>query len=397
MVPSRYTVIPTRMHKTTQASCRLLCASLSLPTVLVACGPGDRSTGQPSDSPASPPFSHVLMISVDGLRSDALLALPRQAEHGFRRLLSPSESTSTFNARTDADWTITLPNHTDMLTGLPVEDSSGPAGVTGHHWRENGIPQAEQTLHSTAGRYISSVFDVAHDHGFHTALIAEKAKFILYDRTWNDVHGAPDLVAPDNGKDKIDFALYPADDDHRLLPAEAADAALRELAAAPQSLVFLHFAEPDFAGHEFGWDLTSESQYLQAVIQVDAQLARILDGIAQTPTLAGNTAIILTSDHGGGVPHLSHTKPQFWVNYIIPFIIWTGDARASGDLYENNAATRQDPSLWAPPTQTDDLPPIRNGDMGNVALQLLGLPAIKDSCFNADQRLRLNPVPEPSR
>ncbi len=284
-----------------------------------------------------------------------------------------------------------------MLTSLPVEDSQGRADVTGHHWRENGIPQAEQTLHGNAGRYICSAFDVAHDRGLHTALIAEKAKFILYDQTWNDVHGAADLVAPDNGKDKIDFALYPPDDDHRLPPMEAADAALRELAVARQSLVFLHFAEPDFAGHEFGWDLTPESRYLQAILQVDTQLGRILDAIAQTPSLAGNTAIILTSDHGGGVPLLSHTKPQFWVNYIIPFIIWTGDSRAAGDLYENNADTRKDPSLWAPPTQSADLPPVRNADMGNVALQLLGLPAIDGSWFNADQRLKLTPANEPSR
>jgi hypothetical protein len=82
-----------------------------------------------------------------------------------------------------------------------------------------------------------------------------------------------------------------------------------------------------------------------------------------------------------------------WVNYIIPFIVWTGDQRAAGDLYQLNADTRLDPSLKNPPMSAA-LQPIRNADAGNLALSLLRLPAIPGSTANALQDLRIRATAE---
>ena len=77
---------------------------------------------------------------------------------------------------------------------------------------------------------------------------------------------------------------------------------------------------------------------------------------------------------------------------IIPFAVWTGDDAdddsGSADLYELNAGTRFDPGLTQPPHDSDT-PPIRNSDAANLALDLLGLPAIPGSTINAKQDLRI--------
>ena len=164
---------------------------------------------------------------------------------------------------------------------------------------------------------------------------------------------------------------------------------MRELGdGAKKTVVFVHFAATDLAAHAAGWDLTPNSKYLQAVVKVDRELSKILAAIDAQPKLAGHTAIVLTTDHGGGAPFKSHDQNKMWVDYIIPFVVWTGDGR-KGDLYALNPETRKDPSLANPAIGAAGLPPVRNGEAGNVVLQLLGLPAIPGSRFDAQQNLAL--------
>jgi hypothetical protein len=320
-----------------------------------------------------PEFDVVLLISVDGLRSDALVAVPGSLP-AFDRLRLGAH---TLNARTDPASTFTLPNHTGMLTGRLLE------GAAGHAWGTNDEVAVEVTLHSVRGAYVASVFDVVHDRGGFAALLAGKPKFRLYDASFDAQRGAPDALAPDHGPDKLDrFELDPA-------PAGLGERTLAELQAlhpGTKALVFLHFAAPDLAAHARGWDLTKSSPYLKAVGEVDRALGRLLEAIDASDALRGKTAIVLTADHGGGAPLKSHGEGHMWVNYVIPFLVWAGD-RPPADLYALNPGVRRDPSLARPEAGASP-PPVRNADAANLALDLLGLPPVPGSTVNAAQDLR---------
>lgn len=319
-------------------------------------------------------FDTVLLVSVDGLRSDALIAVPGSLP-AFDRIRA---GLHTLNARTDPDRTITLPNHTGMVTGRLVE------GPDGHNWIRNDDVKDGETIHNVKKGYVASAFDVAHDHGAWTGIFAGKPKFHLYDDSYDATRGAPDEIAPDHGRDKIDrYHVDPR-------PSELADMLIAELVRpdAPKTrFFFVHFAVPDLTAHAKGWDVTPGSAYMQAIAAVDLALGRVLDALESTPSLRGASAIVLTADHGGGAPFKSHDQPHMWVDYVIPFLVWTGGG-TSADLYARNAATRRDPGLGRPRPGDGALPPVRNADSGNLCLDLLGLPAIPGSTVNATHDLR---------
>lgn len=326
---------------------------------------------------------YVIHVSVDGLRPDAIAGQTAAQLPNFYRLRE--EGAFTDNARTDVDRTTTLPNHTSMLTGRRVD------GAAGHAWTGNNTVPADQTLHSNKGSYVASAFDVAHAHGMRTGLYASKSKFSLFPNTYDadtaaGQGGAPDTTGGDDGRDKID--TYVHDGDTESLVNGWATA----MKDSPFRYSFLHFADPDVAGHDDGWDVTEppDNSYMDAVRAVDRRLGTILSTIADTPALAGRTTVILSADHGGDSGgHGDEDEPD---NYTIPFYVW-GAGVTAGDLYALNAATRLDPGTEQP-TYAVAVQPIRNGDGGNLALDMLGLTAIPGSTINADQSLGV--VPEPT-
>lgn len=317
---------------------------------------------------------HVLVVSIDGLRSDVLENDAMRARlPALSRLLRGAH---TLDARTDPDYTITLPNHVSMVTGRPV------AGAAGHHWTDNDDPAGMKqggTLHARRGAYVASMFDVAHDAGVETTVVASKTKFWLLEQSYNWSTGAPDSAGtdgsePDDGRAKIDCFVFAerATDVGRMAAARLATARAR-------SLSFLHFAAPDIAGHSFDWKVEPGSAYILAIEEVDAALAALLATIDAAPALAGRTAIVVTADHGGGVPRKTHTDMTCPLNFRIPFLVWRGDAGAR-DLYALNPE-RPRPDREARVARDATRQPIRNGDAGNLALRLLGLPSIAGSRY----------------
>jgi hypothetical protein len=325
------------------------------------------------------PISHVIHISIDGLRPDVITALGPANLPNFYRLRA--EGAFTDDARSDFDYTETLQNHTTQMT------ARGVLGATGHNWTGNSVPAAGQTLASNKGSYVAGVYDVAHDHGLRTGHYASKDKFVLFDTSWNGVNGALDLIDPDNGRDKIDVYLYQSD----TLALE--NAMITSMTAQPFQYVFLHLRDPDTTGHASGWIVNpTTSAYCNTIKTMDSRLGQIFSLIDTNAQLHGRTAIVLTADHGG--TGTGHGDATLAANYTVPFYVWGPGVMAGADLYLLNPGNRLNPGT-SRPTYSAPVQPIRNGEAVNVALKLLQLSPVPGSTIGAAQDLALT-VPPPS-
>lgn len=311
---------------------------------------------------------YVIFISCDGTRPDAITAFGQAHTPTFRRLRT--EGAYTDNARTEAAHTTTLQNHTSMISGRPV------GGPEGHGWTDNSNPKLGQNLHRNRNAYLASVFDVAHDHGLRTALFASKTKFSLYDLSYDGQRGAADKTGPDNGRDKIDVCLVSG------VTVSLVDKLVGELKSGnPPQFSMLHLSNPDAAGHDSGWRLESKNTaYMKSIAMVDTLIGRVMEAIDTTEQLRGRTYVIVTADHGGLSGTKGHEQPTKRDNFRIPFYVWGPGVKSGAELYSLNRPGRKDPGDENP---TEGVPPIRNGEAGNLALQILGLPPIPGSVHNA--------------
>jgi len=333
--------------------------------------------------------NHVIHVSVDGLHAGHLFNLiysKPQVYDNFKRFVD--EGTTTFNARTDVTHTTTLPNHTSTITGRPVSQFNED-NTLHHGYTHNGWAKSTWTLHDNGNPnvdYIASTFDVAHDYGLSTSLFANKTKFVIYEQSYNATESTPGgredqyLENGDQGTDKIDRSYTVGGSDS----INMLDEYVIEMQANPYNYTLLHFVEPDAYGHGFGWGTPI---WNASVSLVDHHLGILFDLVENNSTLNGNTAIVLTSDHGGeGFGHSSISDPD---NFTVPFFVWGAGATPGSDLYALNPFTRASPGV-SRPLYSDSLQPIRNGGSGNLALSLLSLPANEGSLINAAQDLVIN-------
>lgn len=296
----------------------------------------------------------MLAISVDGLSVDALVQLGRSDAPAIFRLLDGGAGT--LNARTAVEQTVTLPNHTSMLTGRRIDAQRGGHGVT---WNE----EVPGSVVPGQGRGVESVFDVVSKVGS-TALFAGKDKFALYERSWGDA---------------IDEFVIDLDGD-RLV-----DTVTDDLVDHKRRLTFVHLALPDTVGHAAGW---MSPRYLDAVKRTDVLVGELLATIDATPRLSRRMVVVLTSDHGGVAGAQDHGDTSALANFRVPFVVW-GPGVAAADLYALNTDYR-DPGTGVP--SYDGPQPVRNGDLANVVTDLLGLKAVPGSELNAAQYLDVAPA-----
>ena len=97
------------------------------------------------ESASCPAFAaeFVIHISVDGLNPQWMQQVIDAGKAPTLKRLQ-AESAWTANARTDYTHTITLPNHTSMLTGRPVLQPDGMPPTVFHGWTINDVPDARR-------------------------------------------------------------------------------------------------------------------------------------------------------------------------------------------------------------------------------------------------------------
>lgn len=339
-------------------------AKLLIPAVLagvltgvpagVPAGASPASVGAPSGDVrrgAEPQVTSVLAISVDGLTPRVLTRLGRKGTPHLHRLMR--QGASTLNARTERELTLTLPNHTGMVTGRRIQAAKGGHGVT---WNDDRPRPA--TVQAAALGPVESVFTALAAQDRSSAVFASKTKFSLWQRSWPEA---------------IDRVVI------RKANPRLVDALVRDL-SRPRDLRFLHLSLPDVAGHAHGW---MSPAYLRAVRRADALVGRALDAVASDPELSGTTAVILTSDHGG--EGRRHGAADQLTSYRVPFMVRGPGIPAGAELYALNPDYR-DPGTRRT-TYAAARQPVRNGALANLALDLLGLGPVPGSEHNAAQDL----------
>jgi predicted AlkP superfamily pyrophosphatase or phosphodiesterase len=218
-----------------------------------ACGGAGSPT---SPLPASPvaaaptpaPSPKVAVLSVDGLRADAVAKTELPNLRGLQ-----ARGAYTYSARSVTP-SETLPGHASMLSGEEPK-------VHKITWDWNDYVPEKGFI------AVPTMLSVAKTAGLRTVMVVGKRKL--------------QHLAPPGTVDT--FVLAERGD------ADVANEAIVQ-AGTGFALLFVHFPDVDIAGHADGW---MSAGYLAAVARVDEAVGRLL------AALPPETTIILTSDHGG--------------------------------------------------------------------------------------------------
>ncbi len=213
------------------------------------------------------PARRVVLVSVDGLRADALAEMP-----SLTALRARAQWTDSMLSVVPA---LTVPGHLSMFSGRDVTT----LGVT-----TNSLDEAAAI--ALLMNNATSVFNWVHSSGGRSVAIIGGELVPAHQLTTAQTFFALDALhaAPEATNAIVDQAIS---------VATATDA---------PNILFVHVSAVDAAGHTAGWvDANGQltTAYAAVVRDVDAQLARLT--AALEPALAaGEVALAITADHGGG-------------------------------------------------------------------------------------------------
>jgi predicted AlkP superfamily pyrophosphatase or phosphodiesterase len=260
-------------------------------------------TLSPLSSAQADPAKRLILISIDGAKPAVMRKSQLPNLDRLRRAGS-----WTYNAQTVLP-SVTLNSHASMVSGvLPAKH-----GVT---WNDR--------FRSARGYLpVPTIFTVARQAGLSCAAFVAKDKL-------------RHLAAPQD---------CPVFRRPGYTAAPVAAAAAAYLQERRPDLLFVHFADPDSAGHANGW---GSPEQVRALEDVDRAIGRLLTALRKAG-VEQETGIIVTADHGGhGRSHGSDSLEDT----TIPWICAGPGVRANNELTT----------------------PVRTYDTAATAAALLGLP-----------------------
>jgi arylsulfatase A-like enzyme len=229
--------------------------------------------------PTPPPPPKLAILSIDGLRADALM---KAEAPEIRKLMA--RGVYTLRAKTILP-AMTLPAHASMLTGV---DPKAHKILWDDYRPEKGTVT------------VPTVFAIAHEAGLRTVAVVGKEKL----RT----------LAAAGTVDS--FVVTPSGDD------EVANQAIVE-AGVGFDILFVHFPDVDLTGHRLSW---MSADYLAAIHTADAAVGRVVAALPR------QTTVILTADHGGKDKSHGADIPE---DLTIPWVIAGPRVPARGEIALN--------------------------------------------------------------
>src|SRR5579872_2064408 len=241
---------------------------------------------------------HVIIISEDGLRPDALMDVHPPVHEAIMHKGSWSLQAMTIRHAS------TLPSHAAMLSGFDMPEH----GLTWNTWK----PELGYI-------HVPTIFDAAGHAG--------------------------DKAAAFVGKRKLEHITPPGSVDVFSRPGffckKVVEEAARYFVEKKPEVEFIHFSDPDERGHAVGW--MSDPQ-MDAIRHTDRCLGTLVDAVHDAG-MDDQTLFILSADHGGhGRNHSGAIKED----RLIPWIAWGPGVRSGHRIHApistvDTAAT----ALWA--------------------------------------------------
>jgi len=217
----------------------------------------------------------VVVVSIDGLRPDVITPNLKSLHRLWLQGSSPKV------ART-IDKSATLPSHASMVSGV----DSPEHGLEFNAYKPDKGPIARPTM-----------FTVAHAAGYPTYMFVGKSKLKHLLTKPSDA----EITVAGGGCKRVIKDSLP------------------QLQKMKRGLLFMHFADPDAAGHRFGW---MSNQYIAAAHDADACVEEVMSTIEHGGNMA-RTLLIVTADHGG---HGRSHGTRMEVDQRIPWFAWGASA-----------------------------------------------------------------------
>jgi len=261
---------------------RLLTALLLSPALLIA----------------APRAEHVIVISIDGGKP----AVIAESEMPTLKKMA-AEGAVTWQASTIFP-SKTLPSHTSMLTGVGPDKHQVLWNDFSPIKGKVKVPTVFSLLRAVDAKAVTGMF-----------VCKQKFRHLWIEGTLDTFDfGGPIQDTPVAGSPEIEKDKKPAQ-----LEAKNASAWIKE---KKPKLLFVHFADPDTAGHKDGW---GSPQQKEAFKVTDQALWQVWTAVKEAG-IADSTVILISADHGGHDKTHGLNIPD---DMIIPWVAWGKGVKAN--------------------------------------------------------------------
>ncbi len=237
----------------------------------------------------------VVIISWDGGKPSVIRQLVKEGKLPTVKALI-AEGSYSWTAQTIVP-SSTLPSHTSMVTGVTMQ--------------KHGVTWNDKFREEEGFVKVPTIFELAKKAGLKTAMVVSKSKLKQFAKPGT-----------------LDAEEYVRGD-----ALEVAKVAVKVIEQVKPNLMLVHFADPDSAGHGYGWGNEKEGvppsqEFLESLQKCDKATGEIVNALKRNGQWQ-QALVIVTADHGGHNKTHGSSDPE---DVNIPWIAAGGLAARNGEL-----------------------------------------------------------------